>query len=115
VGPDLHVSILDEAEAGELLHGVQDRMGMAEGEPVHAGAVVRVVGQVIGPAGQHHGAAGVGEQQTYRHGGGLDQADADLIQGFLDDSVQRLPGEAGEVDGDVLAGEGLLDERTQAD
>jgi len=42
-------------------------------------------------------------------------ADADLIEGFLDRAVEGFAGESGEVDGDVFAGEGLLDEGAQAD
>jgi hypothetical protein len=84
-------------------------------QPVGAGAVFRVVGEVVGSAGQGHGTAGVGQQHPYSHGGGLDLADADLIEGFLDRAMEGFAGEPGEVDGDVLAGEGLLDEGTQAD
>jgi hypothetical protein len=115
VGADLRVGVLDETEAGELLHGVQDGMGVAGGQPVGAGPVVRVVGQVVGPAGQHHGTAGVGQQEPDGQGGGLVLADADLVERFLDRAVEGFAGESGEVDGDVLAGEGLLDERAQAD
>src|ERR1035441_4701954 len=80
-----------------------------------AGGGFRVVGEVVGAAGQGHGAAGVGKQHPYGQGGGLDLADADLVEGFLDRAVEGFTGESGEVDGDVFAGEGLLDEGTQAD
>ena len=88
---------------------------MAGGQPVGAGAVFRIIAEVVGPAGQDHWAAGIGKQHPYRQGGWLDPADADLIEGFLDRAVEGFAGESGEVDGDVFAGEGLLDERPQAD
>jgi hypothetical protein len=115
MGADLDVGVLDEAEAGEFLHGIQDGMGVAAGQPVGAGPVVRVVAEVVGPAGQHHGTAGVGQQQPDGQGGGFVLADADVVEGFLDGAVEGFAGESGEVDGYVLAGEGLLDERAQAD
>jgi len=115
VGADLRVGVVDEAEGGEFLHGVQDGVGVAGGQAVGAGAVFGVVGQVVGAAGQDHGAAGVGEQHPDGQGGGLDAADADVVQRFLDRAVQGLAGESGEVDGDVLGGEGLLDEGAHPD
>jgi hypothetical protein len=115
MGPDLRVGLLDEAEAGQLVHGVEDGVGVAGGQPVGTGAVVRIIGEVVGTAGQDHGAAGVGKQHPYRQGRGLDLADADLIERFLNRAVEGLAGESGEVDGDVFAGEGLLDEGAQAD
>ena len=51
VGADLHVSSLDEAEVSELLHSVEDRMGVAGRQAVGAGAVFGVVGEVVGAAG----------------------------------------------------------------
>jgi hypothetical protein len=65
--------------------------------------------------GQDHGAAGVGEQHPDGHGGGFDAADADVVEGFLDRAVEGFAGEFGEVDGDVLGGEGLLDEGPHPD
>ena len=45
---------------------------------------------------------------------GLIWPEPDLVERFLDDAVEGLAGESGEVDGDVLAGECLLDERAQS-
>ncbi len=44
---DLRVGLLNEAEAGQLVYGVEDGVGVAGGQPVGAGAVVRVVGEVV--------------------------------------------------------------------
>ncbi len=42
-------------------------------------------------------------------------ADADAVERFLDDAVQGLAGESGEVDRDVLSRERALDIGTDAD
>jgi len=115
VGAELRVGLVDEAEAGQFLHGVEDGVGVPGGQAVGAGAVFGVVGEVVGAAGQDHGAAGVGEQHPDGQGGGLDAADADVVERLLDRAVQGLAGEPGEVDGDVLSGEGLLDEGPHPD
>jgi hypothetical protein len=90
-------------------------VGVPGGQPVGPGAVFRVVGEVVGAAGQHHGAAGVGKQHPNRQGGGLDAANADVVERFLHRAVEGLAGESGEVDGDVLGCEGLLDEGAHPD
>lgn len=64
--------------------------------------------------GQDYGLGGVGQEHADVDAGGPDAADADLVERFLDDTVQRLAGHPGEVDRDVLAGEGLLHERADA-
>lgn len=95
MGADLGVGVVDEAEAGQFLHGVEAGVGVAGGQAVGAGAVFGVVGEVVGAAGQDHGAAGVGEQHPDGQGGGLDAADADVVEGFLDRShvqwIRRNP------------------------
>jgi hypothetical protein len=68
-------------------------VGVAGGNPGGALAVVRVVGQVVGAAGQGHGPGGVGQQHADGDAGGPDAADADLVQGFL--SRERLAYVAG--------------------
>jgi hypothetical protein len=115
MGADLGCRALKEPEAGEFLHVVKDRMGVPGCEPGGAFPVVRVVGQVIGAAREHHGPGRVGEQHPDGDAGGPDPPDPDLVERFLDDAVQRLTGEPGEVDRDMLAGERLLDKRADAD
>jgi hypothetical protein len=114
VGADLRVGVLDETEADEFLHGVQDGMGMPRGQPVHTGPVVGVVAKVVDPAGQHHGSAGVGSSSRIARVAGLfwPMRSCRGVPGLRRGGFR---GESGEVDGDVLAGEGLLDERAQAD
>lgn len=107
VCPDLGGCGVEEAKAGEFLDAVDDGVGVAAGE---AGGALPVF-LVVGPAGQDHRPGGVGQQHPDAQAGGPDAADADLVEGFLDDAVEGLAGESGEVDGDVLAGERLLDER----
>jgi hypothetical protein len=87
---------------------------VAAGDLVHAGPVVRVVGQVVDPAQDGHGPGGVGQQHPDTDASGLDLSGADLVKGFLDNAVQGLAGEPGEVDRDVLGGKCLLDVWAQA-
>lgn len=112
--PDLRGCLLDAAEAGEFLHGLKDRIGVPERDLVDAGAVAGVVGEVLDAAREGHRPGGVGQQHPDGDGGWLDLPEPDLVQRFLDDAVQGFPGETGEVDSDVLAGECLLDERAQS-
>jgi hypothetical protein len=66
---------------------------VAAGDLVHAGPVVRVVGQVVDPAQDGHGPGGVGQQHPDTDASGLDLSGADLVKGFLDNAVQGLAGE----------------------
>jgi hypothetical protein len=61
VDADLRARVLHQAHVGKFLHGVNDRPGVPGGDLVSAFPVARVVAQVIGAAGQHHGPGGVGQ------------------------------------------------------
>ena len=86
----------------------------AGGQPGHPRSQAGVVGEIVGAAGQRHGAAGVGQQHADSDAGWLGPADADVVQWFLDHAVQCFAGEPGEVDGYVVALECLLDKRPDA-
>ena len=115
VDPDLYGGLLDQAEVGQLVDRVADGLGVAPGDGGARAAEVRVVGQVLGAAGQRPGRGGVGQQHADADGLGRQAAGADLVERLLDDAVQGLAGEAGEVDRDVWLLEGALDVRAQAD
>jgi hypothetical protein len=115
VEADLGAGALDQAEISQLVYGVQDGTGVRGGDLAGAIAVGRIVGEVVGAAGQGHRPGGVGQQEPDGQGAGLGVADPDLVQGFLDDAVQGLPRESGEIDRDVLAVERALDVGPDAD
>jgi hypothetical protein len=94
---------------------IQDGLRVAGGDTAGPFPVIRVVSEVISPARQHHRPGGVGQQNPDRQGFGLAVPDPDRVQWFLDDAVQGFPGEPGEVDRDMLAVEGALDERPDTD
>jgi hypothetical protein len=96
------------------LHGVDDRTGVPGGELVGALTEGWFVGVVVGAAGQDHRAGGVGQQEPDGQRPRLGVADADAVERFLDDAVQSLAGESGEVDRDVLSRERALDVGTDA-
>ena len=60
-------------------------------------------------------AAGVGDQDADVDALGHELAEPDLVQRLLEDAVQRLPGEPGEVDRHLRLLEGALDVRTKRD
>ena len=65
--------------------------------------------------GSAAGLVRVGDEDADRDRLGRGGAGADLVERLLDGAEQRLGGEAEEVDGDVRALEGALDDRAQAD
>jgi len=82
------------------------------GGPVPEG---RLVGEVVDPAGQGPGAAGVRQQDPEPDGRRRQPAGPDLVQGFAERAGQGLAGEAGEVQRHLLLLEGGFEVRPKTD
>jgi hypothetical protein len=112
---DLGPSVLDDARVCQLVDGVEDGLSMAEHDPGGALAELGVIAQVVASARYGHRLGHVGDEAPQREAPRFELSGADLVERFLDDTVQRLAGEAEEVDHHVFAVEGGFDIGPDAD
>jgi hypothetical protein len=97
VHPDFRAGGADEAEVGQLGHGLSEGVGVAAADLLCPLTERGLVGQVFGPAREGPRPVGVGHQDAQGDAFGPELADPDFAQRFLHDAVEGLPGEPGEV------------------
>lgn len=109
VHSDADVALLDETEVAQLAYGIGDAAGIVDHDAVHPGAESGIVRAVRSADGRSLRDPHVGDEDADVDARWCQAADSDLVERFLKGSVESFAGESGEVDGDVAAGESLLD------
>jgi hypothetical protein len=97
------------------LHVLDDRLAVAQQDPVCPFAELRVIGLVLDPAGERPGHSWVGHENSDADRLGHVAPGANLVQRFLQRAMQRLAREAAEDNRYLWLFEGAFDMRAQTD
>lgn len=112
--PHLGGCVLDESKRAQLGDVVDDRERVPTHDLLSALAECWAVSSGVHGGRNRPRHARVGNEDAHVDRLGCESTDADLVQGLLHDSVQRLAGEAGKVDRHALGLESAFDVRAES-